>query len=140
MASVAASIAIAYAMAMHSWLDGQFQRFPPPEVVKAFVALNEEHGEWLEQQINFWGPVRGLLDWRRENFHYLLYWQSVQSAQNTGRRTHARIRDLAKLSRISKRHPFGPGLPPPVPIWRFREGSPPPAQTQPDLMKSGIPL
>ena len=126
MASVAGSIAVAYAMAMHSWLDGQLQKFPPSEVVNAFVALNEEHGQWLEQQKKIRGPVRALLDWQQENFLYCLYWQNVQSAQNTNRAIKARIKDLMRLTNLCRRHSFGGGLPPPVPTWRFQNGPPPP--------------
>jgi hypothetical protein len=104
----------------------ELARFPPAQVTEAYLELNSKHLDWLDLQIEFLATER-LIQWRKECWKFEACWCNLALAQDTERSLTRRRGRLEWLKRKLGEVAFSQGhMPPPVPLWRFAEGAPPP--------------
>ena len=125
---VASFIALAFCSASEMRLQAELARFPSFNMAMDMKAFSREHGLWLQSRACFEIDPNELSDWQRENkacydVWFDLAWCHVGGLSSLNRRW-GRLMELKE--KLGFRAYYEGRMPPPAPIWRFREGPPPP--------------
>jgi hypothetical protein len=103
----------------------ELTRFPPAKVAKTNLKLNSKHLHWLKSLIEN-SPTKQLIRWYDECSNCQEYWFFLHLAQDSTEELSTRLWALEGLRNKLGEVAFAQGhMPPPVPIWRFKEGPPP---------------
>jgi hypothetical protein len=106
-------------------LDLELARFPSAQVTQASFDLNDKHLDWLNLQLEY-SPTSQIIEWNNESSWYRRCWGNLKLAQYQNHNLGMRLDALQSLRTELGEVPFALGrMPPPVPIWRFKEGAPP---------------
>jgi hypothetical protein len=129
---VAAAVALAFTFALDPMeaeevrlLNLQLARFPPKKMTEACLDLNSKQLDWLEL-VQTYLPSEQVNQWYEECSKCEDCWRHLYSAQDVNESLSLRFHALEELKKELGRVAFFQGqMPPPVPIWRFKDGPPP---------------
>jgi hypothetical protein len=121
-------IALAFCMANEMRLQAELARFPPFNMAMDMMALSSAHQIWLETRAQAEIAPCELANWKAENTACHDAWGKLAFCHVGGMSSLCkRWERLMRLKeKLGPKAYYGGQMPPPAPIWRFREGPPPP--------------
>ena len=132
---VASFIALAFCWASEMRLQGELARFPSFNMAMDMMSFSSAHQMWLETRAYSEITPNELFNWQNENNSCHDVWHSLAFCHVGGlsslNRRWERLKELKE--KLGYRAYYEGRMPPPAPIWRFREGPPPPKLPPPPL-------
>ena len=129
----AAAVALAFVLSFDpvnadeaDQLAATLARFPSMSTAKEYSALNDQHYDWVVLLLSCCPASKACEDWREECARCGECWRCLGKAHDPTLGIKKRQIAAKRLQIYLDDEDFLQGrMPPPVPVWRFREGPPP---------------
>jgi hypothetical protein len=125
---VASVIALAFSMATEMSLQAELARFPSFNMAMDMMAFSSAHQVWLETRAQSEIRPNELCNWKDENRFCHDTWSELALCHVGGLSSLVKRCERLKAlkEKLGLKDYYDGRMPPPAPIWRFREGPPSP--------------
>jgi hypothetical protein len=132
---VASFITLAFCCASEMRLQAELARFPSFNMAMDMMAFSSAHHMWLATRAQSEITPNEHSNWTNENCFCHDVWSDLAFCHVGGlsslNRRWGRLMELK--DKLGHRAYYEGRMPPPAPIWRFRDGPPPPKLSPPPL-------
>ena len=122
----ASLLILAFSLLSFDPLEAELASFPPKEVVRCSLDCNLRHAQWLYERWRVgvaWTEADEESYWINKRLGAC--WQHLECARTTTHDLPNRRKKIQLLRELLGEFAFWQGcMPPPVPVWRFKEGCP----------------
>lgn len=96
------------------------KRYPSRNTINEFIAFNRNYKQYLEEQMNIYGPREDLRTAKKETDHLYHVWDSLRDARCEYYYVHIRRESIRRLIElVGEDEYFAGNIPPHIPTWRF---------------------